>query len=837
MRRYVIAATAAALMVRASVAAVEVRLTVTERAGVARVAEPVSNGVPFPRGALKVEDAANLALFDAAGKPVPAQFQVTDRWWAFDKSVRWVLVSFVADVPAKGAAVYTLRTGTKPAAVADPVKVDIVRTDDPKAIDTFYDGHLRLQKGTPADRVTVDTGKVKFTVRRKRFNLFDEVWADGKQVIASHDKGLVYFTNFKGDKANTYLTASNFEGGSLEVLEAGPVRAVLKLAGRFAAEKGVRPPGDKGSDPFFRPLEYEVFIHAWRGSPVVKVTYVYRLREGALTAGTPVDGMYVELPLTLTGKTTYALGGPKDAVSGTLARDRAYVLVDGSDHYAFGGAAKAGGEGPCKNGKPQPDGLGWVDVSNADAGMTAGLRRMWQQHPKALEARPDGSVRVHLWANIDEKVHAVPADLDMSMEAHHSDVVEGRHNLFPGSSKTHELVFAFHGGDVKQAPAAAFRSVQTPVWALCEPAWYCEKTRGFGTLASSDPALYAYDPAIAAAVKQFDAKVKDTIAFIKGYRSKEYPSTATGKTYDMYGNAYFGNFVNYVVNRGKHLRIDIMWDNNYYDYSVVPFAQFARTGDIDLLEHAVECDTNTFDFCMMCWHPNRKVWGCGRAGPAQDQVRGGQAGPNRRIYAATAASWHKTNFYRWRLFGDYHAYEASYLASSYPGLNAQTLVRQGGHGGRAWGQAIRDASLGYLGTGDERLLDGAKWLWQHPNWSSPGGRYMRGIGLEGATWYYRASGDPSVYDAMRNAHPKPVGSKRGLANTFPMGTGLLYAFERDPERLKQGLKVFKGWRPKKMWGAVQTAGSTLRNQMYFTLYLADPKKVDYWEKPKKDWQR
>ena len=52
--------------------AVEVKLTVAESAGVARAAEPVTSGVPFAKGAVK--DVANLALADAAGKPLPAQF-------------------------------------------------------------------------------------------------------------------------------------------------------------------------------------------------------------------------------------------------------------------------------------------------------------------------------------------------------------------------------------------------------------------------------------------------------------------------------------------------------------------------------------------------------------------------------------------------------------------------------------------------------------------------------------------------------------------------------------------------------------------------------------------
>ena len=153
-------------------------VTAVKRPGVARANEPVSVGVPFPKGALKDEDVAKLAIYDAAGARVPAQFHVTDRWWVHDKSVRWVLASFLVSVPADGRSVYTLKTGVEPEAAADPLKVEVVGTDDPKAIDAFYDGHIKLQKGTPADRVTVSTGPLRFTVKRKGFNLFDEVWID-----------------------------------------------------------------------------------------------------------------------------------------------------------------------------------------------------------------------------------------------------------------------------------------------------------------------------------------------------------------------------------------------------------------------------------------------------------------------------------------------------------------------------------------------------------------------------------------------------------------------------------------------------------------------------------
>jgi hypothetical protein len=827
-----------------------INLTVTERAGVARIAEPVSNGVPFPQGALQDEGLAGLALFDEKGQPVPAQFKVLERWWRQDKSVRWLLVSFAADAPADGKAVYTLKTGQKPAEIANPLVADVVKSDDPAAVDRFYEGHLELlPRGPGADKVTITTGPLRFTVKRKGFNLFDEAWidesgkgefSDANRLVSPHDRGLVWFSNFKGLEKNKYYSAGRFEAGTLEVLEAGPVRAVLKLTGKFAAADAEGGPQEK--------LEYEVFIHAWRGSSIVKVTCVHRLREGALDEGLPIDGMYAELPLALGTEKSYSLGKTYGggAVSGALKEGNAWVLADGSDHHVYGGTAKEAGEGKCKTLQPagkdienpnladtktllevtasavQPRELGWADLSDGAKGLTVGCRRFWQQWPKAAEARAEGggAVRLHLWANLDEAVHKVPADYDQKMEAMCSDTVPGRSSIFPGTSKTHELVFYFHGKPDAERMRAAFHAVETPAWALCDREWYCEKTQGFGKLASSNPELYAYDPRVAEAMKALDAAVKENIDFIGAYRGKAYPSEKTGRTYDMYGCYSFGNFVNFVNDRGRHRAIDILWDNNYYDYSVVPFAQFARTGDIGMLEHAIECDNNTFDICMMCWHPDRQMWGCGRGCPEQDQIRSGHvsASQPRLVYAAAVASWHKTNFFRWQLFGDYRTFEGSYLAASYPGLNPDKIMRSSGHAARSWGMALRNASIGYLSTGDKRFLDGGRKLMQHP--ITGGQDYMKGIAYEGLVWWYEASGEKRAADMIKEKNPRGQGTKT-LAGAF------LFGLDGDRARLDYVRDFFAGYgkQIKKSWGSVQDAGLNLRNGLYATWYIADPEKV------------
>jgi hypothetical protein len=97
-----------------------------ETAGVDRQQEICSTGVPLPCGLL--HESAGLAVFDPAGTPVPAQFRVLERWrdageGRDDLSIRWLLVTFLADVPAGQHAVYRLKTGEN-AVPSEPLTID-----------------------------------------------------------------------------------------------------------------------------------------------------------------------------------------------------------------------------------------------------------------------------------------------------------------------------------------------------------------------------------------------------------------------------------------------------------------------------------------------------------------------------------------------------------------------------------------------------------------------------------------------------------------------------------------------------------------------------------------
>lgn len=68
-----------------------------------RRAEPVTVGVPWPRGALR--DATHLACIGPDGE-VPLQTEVLERWP--DGSVRWVLCDTLLSTTGNGASGYRL---------------------------------------------------------------------------------------------------------------------------------------------------------------------------------------------------------------------------------------------------------------------------------------------------------------------------------------------------------------------------------------------------------------------------------------------------------------------------------------------------------------------------------------------------------------------------------------------------------------------------------------------------------------------------------------------------------------------------------------------------------
>ncbi|MHC4917676.1 MAG: beta-L-arabinofuranosidase domain-containing protein, partial [Planctomycetota bacterium] len=359
-----------------------------ESGGVDRVDEPVSGGIPLPRGLIK--DVKNLKLIGPDGKEVPAQFSAINRWIS-DMSVMWVLVQSRASVKAGGQAVFELRKGpAAAAAAASPLKVK--------------DG---------ADAITVVTGKIRFRVSKKKFNLIDAAWLDSngdgnyaadEQVVAGDPRGGSVFT-LKG-RDETY-TSSAGAPKKVEVEESGPERVIIHAEGLHSPE------GGKGYLPYC--YGYDVRIRAYAGKPYVRVSYC--LTSGHIPGiGAPVcRELTVGVPLKLGGKSTAAFGGRKGKVSGELAEGKKAVLRCDADPGK--GSARSGTGYTLKSSLTGIDGavpegrLGWAAASGGKLGAVLSARYLRENHACALEVESVKGVtwlRLKPWPAEASRTHLMP---------------------------------------------------------------------------------------------------------------------------------------------------------------------------------------------------------------------------------------------------------------------------------------------------------------------------------------------------------------------------------------------------------------------------------------------
>ena len=142
--------------------------------------EPVTCGIPWPRGVLR--ECSVLVMADEAGLEVPLQAKALDRW--ADGSVRWALLDWRASVNSR--AVYGGLDRPEAALEVEGPRVDVVSRSG-----TF---------------VEVSTGRETFRLSVGGVGLFDSVEVDGVMAI---------------DAARTRLTAEDGAGTILEVRSRG----------------------------------------------------------------------------------------------------------------------------------------------------------------------------------------------------------------------------------------------------------------------------------------------------------------------------------------------------------------------------------------------------------------------------------------------------------------------------------------------------------------------------------------------------------------------------------------------------------------------------------------
>ena len=429
---------------------IDIPLTVRETAGLARHQYPITSGVPLPRGLLK--SARLLQLMDRQGRFVPAVIEEMARWPG-DGSLQWIQVHFAASLPANGQVAYFLRrVGGLP---RFPSPIGLSRHSEGVEVVT---GPLRLFMGGPSQQ------------------LLDQVWVDenwGYDFSARTrilDSGRFRMVLKSG--GNTYGMGP-WNENRVEVEEANAFRAVIKVSGTFASQ-----------DAGVAPLDYVARVTVYGGKTYFKLGLTLVRPCGSGTGEFPVEEFSLETQLNLDPiSRRFALGGGDRDHQGHFDRTSTVSLyLDNPDSYRLSGvaaneAAPGGGAGrePASRTlrrrveKEFRSNLGWADLADERHGLALGVKRLWRFYPKAFEINKSGSLIARL-----SPEEAEPW------------------NLPAGGSRTHQMLFYFHGdrslaqGRVKNE----LMGLQEPVYAFAPPSWYCRAGQPLGPLSESSPEVY-----------------------------------------------------------------------------------------------------------------------------------------------------------------------------------------------------------------------------------------------------------------------------------------------------------------------------------------------------------
>jgi len=735
-----------------------IKLTVEERLGEARVNEPVTSGVPLPKGAM--EDPSAFRLLDADGHVVPAAFSVATRWWP-GKSIKWLHVDFAATVPANGTKEYTLVSGDP----APPVKT-------PLTVEKQENGYL------------VNTGPLKFTVKERGFDLFGGVWLNGKQLVKSG--GGIVLENANGET----FSPANYPDTKVTIEQQNPMKVVLLVTTR-----NVKVDGSGYA------MDSKIRIHAYANSPLVKVVYTVENRRGKWADHVDVADWRITLPVISDGRPKWRFGLAEDDVSPPAGRNaRAGLYVLHTDHYEFGAGMSAWRQGGNPH-KGDPARMGRLDLSGTSGGVTVGVKNFWQMWAKYLAADEDGHLIVGLWT--DRVLHKGKTTFVDE---------KGQAQFFAGVGRTHEIFFYFHGPDEKD-PIARVAASREPLFARCDPSWYCRGTKVFGDLSEAD--LEIYDPRWRDQVKVLNTWAEQSVK-----KPLQRWKTVRKGAIDSYGMLNYGDGVE-EMNDGD-IPERIHWEGGYYDYMHSIILQFARTGDLFYLWLANDQSRHNAE--VHHTHHDQQP-GRSRYCPSwahiimDDKVTKTYGG-----YYASGTFNHWKNlsaFERWYLLGDHRAREAA--------LEITEWAMRLGNAGIDFGQprSICHGNLGFYAgwdaTGEQKYMDAwvkfaratAKKLERRRMGS---GAWQRGMALQGLCWYVEVTGDESIVP-MIVKHLERDAKSGTWEQAYPRV--FMWKRTRDPKYFHAAVRSLRGGASQWM----QRFGNYGRSKLYvpaIVLNDADP---------------
>jgi hypothetical protein len=380
---------------------------------------PVTWGVPFGEGRLFDENA--VRLLDVEGDIIPLQTEVLHRWE--DGSIHWLLLDFIAPSDTANKNI-TLEYG---AGISSPPI------------------HSRLKVAESEDAIHVDTGAIRFLIRRGSKRLVEQVTLSGEtDVLVKELTGEVV--------ARDSWISTRFYAVSEEIAveAAGPIRATIRSTGHLVA----------GDAVFGR---YTFRIHAFDGKPYVRI--FFRIFNDTDAPAQLVEEFLIRLKTAIDdgeaviGKESLRTNGSE---TGRLLvrqhRHDAYEIFEGNDLRRNRGERW---RGP-------------ITLRNVKYAVSGAVRHFAELYPKRMWAGYGGQLVFDLFTRTIEYEQYV---------------------MTRGEAKREELLLDFRRVSTPmekiQAPFHAFKS--PPI--LISPEWYAEEQafgRGAPLTRDRFPELYRW---------------------------------------------------------------------------------------------------------------------------------------------------------------------------------------------------------------------------------------------------------------------------------------------------------------------------------------------------------
>lgn len=541
------------LLTGAMTYAAEVPLTVEEPSGVKREAWPVTSGIPFARGVLR--DSQNVVLTDASGETMPLQTDVLTRWP--DGSVRWLLIDFQTTLSPLEKKRFSLRTeggDVRAQRSASPESGNRALQSTETNASSTSPKH-RIHIGTEDGKTMLDTGPLRIAWDPRSFEPFGAVWLDlnGDGAFGPDER----VTRGAGDGLHMVDGAARrFTGGlaptKIDVEEAGPLRACVRITGHHA----------NANDTSFG---FVLRIHAYAGHSFVRCSHTFVVDGKESTMASIEElGMTTRLAKEAGGAIRAFLGdalansgtsGNKDGGTPGLKRDSSEggrLFQKDESQYEIDGR---------RSGKRAQ---GWATVSGTKAGFAVGLREFWQQWPKSIEAREDGSLTLGLCPDFQAGVYdGKPLKEESRL---YYALRNGVYTFKTGVAKTHDVhAYFFPGKGNPERLSSIFAASEEPLLATCDPVYACA-TAAFGAMPAADPGRYL----------GFDAWMERAIQQHLARREKE----------REYGLLNWGDW---------HGEREVNWGNLEYDLQHGLFLHYLRSGDRRFFTRAEQASRHHID--------------------------------------------------------------------------------------------------------------------------------------------------------------------------------------------------------------------------------------------------